>query len=589
MLAKFRYSVLVLSFGILVGCGSSKSNSDSPLPQADASGSTAESTPLEGAGSGGIAEEKIAVDQPESPLAGSSVPENDSVAAGPNPPFDVTQYLQGRAVTDDNAAPLYIQALSLISGELADTFPPPERAARLAQARSLSKQISDLSDAEKLAANQFSRQQVEQALNASKEFVEKIDLAQSKANCSFESEFSINTLLPHVQAARDLARHSVLQIYHAQKMGDTVTVNAAINRTLRLSRDLQPRGFSVCQLVSIAMDAVALDAIVRLVLNDPKLAAEQCGGILDLLLEHEKKCLNRVDEGLRVEYLVTQATLGDLASGSLTLKTMQELLFGNAASKLTLEQLDFVAERAACDRLFAIALREAESPYREIAGSSQYEAEINKFKEQVRINPQGIPFITIMMAAPLGSLREAVTRSEAQLAGVQLLCALRHFEISHGFVAQSLQEAVAETALTIVPIDPYSGQPMRFTEVENQLTVYSTGKDLQDDGGRVDWQYGKQPGDFLFTLKTLPGTKPRPSLAAEKPQAEPAVTPPSETAATEAIVREWTSTAGTKVKAKFAGLDGDTAILARGDGKSLRVPLEKLVLADREWIKSQKK
>ena len=63
-----------------------------------------------------------------------------------------------------------------------------------------------------------------------------------------------------------------------------------------------------------------------------------------------------------------------------------------------------------------------------------------------------------------------------------------------------LDAAAAETALKTTPIDPYSGQPLRFTTVAGRPTIYSVGKDMKDDGGLADWKFGAQPGDYLFVL-----------------------------------------------------------------------------------------
>jgi hypothetical protein len=228
----------------------------------------------------------------------------------------------------------------------------------------------------------------------------------------------------------------------------------------------------------------------------------------------------------------------------------------------------------------------ADTPYHELVESNDYESEIKRMKDQFRAQPQGSPFITIMIAASLVNIQEAVARGEAQLAGVQSLLALRRFEIEHGYLAETLEEAVAETALATVPVDAFSGQPMRYVVSGEKLTVYSTGKDLKDDGGQTDWKYGEQPGDFLFAMTSRPETKPRPTEVSS--ETEPASTG-SENEAASNTSREWTSTVGTKVAAKFAGLDGETALLLRADGQTIRVPLEKLIPADRDWIEKHGK
>ena len=105
-------------------------------------------------------------------------------------------------------------------------------------------------------------------------------------------------------------------------------------------------------------------------------------------------------------------------------------------------------------------------------------------------------FLTSPVEAFIGANR----RAQTQLAGVQALIALRRYELAHGMLPSSLEGAAAESALRSVPLDPYSGQPLRYAVVDGKPTIYSVGKDLKDDGGRLDWKGGAQPGDCLFIL-----------------------------------------------------------------------------------------
>jgi hypothetical protein len=77
---------------------------------------------------------------------------------------------------------------------------------------------------------------------------------------------------------------------------------------------------------------------------------------------------------------------------------------------------------------------------------------------------------------------------------------VRRYELAHEKLPPTLDAAAAETALKTTPLDPYSGQPLRFATVAGRPTIYSVGEDLKDDGGQTDWKFGAQPGDYLFVL-----------------------------------------------------------------------------------------
>jgi hypothetical protein len=85
-----------------------------------------------------------------------------------------------------------------------------------------------------------------------------------------------------------------------------------------------------------------------------------------------------------------------------------------------------------------------------------------------------------------------------------MLVALRRYEIVHRQLPATLADAAGQTSLKSVPIDPYSGKPLRFALLDGKPIVYSLGKDLKDDGGRTDWKFGAQPGDYLFVLTPQP-------------------------------------------------------------------------------------
>ncbi len=53
--------------------------------------------------------------------------------------------------------------------------------------------------------------------------------------------------------------------------------------------------------------------------------------------------------------------------------------------------------------------------------------------------------------------------------------------------------------------------------------------------------------------------------------------------------RTWTSSAGTTIEARFAGLANGTVILGKRDGKKLKVPLDKFVEADQKFVADKRK
>jgi hypothetical protein len=358
------------------------------------------------------------------------------------------------------------------------------------------------------------------------------------------------------------------------------------------------------------MDSVVLSGIEAIVLRDPKLTPQQCDQIEQLLIEHQQGGLNRLEEGLKVQYIMTRKLFDDLQTGRMTLEEMFETLMPGMKGKMP-KQLPNQPAAANFDAViptikssFTAAIKEASGPYqlRERPDVAKMIAAAKAAQESGQGMEAQLTGMTTMMTASLGAMQDAEFRARAHLAGTQMLVAFKKYQLAHGELPKSLDDAAAESELKKVPLDPYSGQPLKYALVDNKPTIYSVGKDLQDDGGQVDWRSSTQPGDFLFVLtaptaakaattpaapKTAKGkSKANPAppvVAAKAPLPSAAVETP---AATEPEFRTWTSTAGTTIEAELKAVEGKTAVLKKRDGTEIRVPVGKLSKFDQQWIKN---
>ena len=105
------------------------------------------------------------------------------------------------------------------------------------------------------------------------------------------------------------------------------------------------------------------------------------------------------------------------------------------------------------------------------------------------------------MGGPVEAI-QALATTEANLHGLETLAAVRRWQITHrerpAVLPRNLAAACREAGLKAVPIDPFSGQPMKFVVRDGRPVVYSVGKDGKDDGGTVDSKNDAQPGDLIY-------------------------------------------------------------------------------------------
>jgi hypothetical protein len=90
------------------------------------------------------------------------------------------------------------------------------------------------------------------------------------------------------------------------------------------------------------------------------------------------------------------------------------------------------------------------------------------------------PITQLLVASDRTLSREARNQIERHCARIAL-AALR-FRLAHGNLPESLDELVP-SYLPAVPIDPWSGKPMRWVRENSGFVVYSIGQNLKDDGG----------------------------------------------------------------------------------------------------------
>jgi hypothetical protein len=132
---------------------------------------------------------------------------------------------------------------------------------------------------------------------------------------------------------------------------------------------------------------------------------------------------------------------------------------------------------------------------------------------------------------------------DVRLRATEIRAAIAIYQKAHGTPPDSL-DALCPDILPSVPIDPFSGKPMRYARTETGWKVWSVGEDNVDHGGVCNetpealrkGQFGKGP-DFIFlsdiasnhelrsTLRKPQSTSPLPSGSApastEKPKENP--------------------------------------------------------------------
>ena len=464
------------------------------------------------------------------------------------PPFDLAEFLKAPP-NEENAAPLYLDALFEFGSDVAGLFSAEEGKRREAIVRQREDEYRRLDDARRKDPGAVDNAAVDAWLAQYDVGFEKLAAAQQRPRCVFQTGLSFHSLLPHAQKARQVARVVDWRTRRDLQRGDFQRPIQGLETVLRLSRDLRPRGDTICQLVSIALDGICCRQMVPAILTTPGIQAEHCDRLLALLIEHEAEAVDPFLEASRAQYFIDRKILHDLQhrTGSLDPQYMREafgirgnvdsfmacltflnkfdaigsplarekygalaggsrppagaeaptlpLLPGAFSGGKMLADDDYVKEVDALNRVYASILALAGQP--NLRRTDDFETLVAPLREPLRETTLAV----FLVSAAQGAFMHAILREEATLRGTQCLVALRRWQLEHRELPRDLHGVVKAAGMPGVPIDPYSDQPLRIAVIQGKPVIYSVGPDGRDDKALLECKGGRQPGDIIFRLK----------------------------------------------------------------------------------------
>ncbi len=298
----------------------------------------------------------------------------------------------------------------------------------------------------------------------------------------------IDTLLPETQGARSVARLLEADAAIRANDGDLDGAIDSCRGILATARSIGDEPTLISQLVRSAIDSVAMRSARRVLgQGEPSDAAlsrlqavildEQAQPFLLVATKGERAMLTelvrRVEAGTipvsAITGTATPPSAGVRAGNRLFAALFRSVLGGQQA--ITLEWLNeavAISRRPASEQRALWQAREAK-----IAAVRQ-----SRFGRFTAI----LPLLTIP-AMTAGS--SAFNRAQAELGATAILIAAERHRRKTGKWPASI-EAIDKNILPKAPVDPLSGQPLRFEQRDGQLFIYSIGPNGIDDHGAYD-------------------------------------------------------------------------------------------------------
>jgi hypothetical protein len=120
-----------------------------------------------------------------------------------------------------------------------------------------------------------------------------------------------------------------------------------------------------------------------------------------------------------------------------------------------------------------------------------------RFKTPAQIRSQGIDaeeeasefirgnLLLTMFVPPFDSVIERYHRNKTNAHALLTAVALLRYKKDQGGYPEDLQDLVTTGYLKELPIDPYSDEPLVYAKTEADFSLYSVGRNFEDDGGRA--------------------------------------------------------------------------------------------------------
>ena len=480
------------------------------------------------------------------PAAGPQQPEWAQADA----PFDLVAYFR-LPDSEENAERIYLDALFEFSPDMSVCFGSLEsdspRAVRMRTdtAKKRSERLQYFSTRWENAPSSVDLRAVDVWLAEYTLGFDKLVRAQQRSQCVFQVGYDMVALLPHLSAAREVARIVEWRTRRDVAQGNLNRPIGDVETLLRLSRDIRHRSGEIGQLVSVAIDRIVYDELVARILRSDGITSEHCRRLVSILKRHQTSVKQRVADVIRGQYVVTRQSFHDLQNrtGTFSTQTMNELFERDAAAVDS--RFDMLSCLALLRDIGSFSSRLAESKYGKGAGVAggqpvlpfewKFDGKLMAdaaYSQEVGVIDQvytkilagfdkalpSIPSIDAMQTwvAPLADTRLALLfapqrwdrivlmlqQSETQHRGTMCLVALRHWLCEHDVAPATLQAAVQSAGIDDVPRDSFTDSALKLTTVDAQTVIYSIGPDGQDDGGQVEWA-GDTPsgkGDLSFRL-----------------------------------------------------------------------------------------
>jgi hypothetical protein len=332
-------------------------------------------------------------------------------------------------------------------------------------------------------------------LAANRESIRIFHEAADMAKCRWPIDLQEGAMmpLPHVGRFRPGARLLALEaLLHAEN-GDGELAGQSLIAAIGLARSLAKEPVYMSQHVRVACLGITVKALER-TLNKAALPEEQMARLTAEFADAENP--EYMARGLAGDlctalnssrYVVTELLSDPERSGFPLSKSAAEFL------RWTYEPLGF----SDVDTVRWLQIRSLE-----IEAASQPNGKRQPAMARVAEVADNVPWYCPLSSISQHFRPDVMDRIAAQLRAARLALAVERYRAAHGDLPEAAGALVPEF-IDSLPIDPYSGEPIRYKSLPDGYVVYSIAKNGIDDGGAESetTKDAWEQGDLTFTVE----------------------------------------------------------------------------------------
>ncbi len=312
----------------------------------------------------------------------------------------------------------------------------------------------------------------------------------------------ISTLLPHIDACRNIAR--VLQADAALRANDG-DIDGALDdcrAILNVGRSIGDEPFLISQLVRVVLQGMSLKSAQR-ALAQGEASEAALAKYQGALVEESRFPIALVM--LRGERASVDSLLEKLSAGVEDASTRNTGIGGGWAARLPMSLAYFEYNRALILRLMNRAVEIAKRPDPEQVDA--WPAWERDFEPYGSMLERWLMALATPLGPAIANAARTPQRGRAMIAATIAAIACERQRLAQGRFPESIDAIDPRFAKDLLP-DPYTGRPVRIKADGDRLVVYTTGLDRKDDGGKPHPRGADLAGfDIVCTLWTPEGRR----------------------------------------------------------------------------------